>query len=234
MVDVGVTIDEFITMNQCQVLYHMSEKGSWASIQKNGLLSTTALLDLFEKTGPERVRIESQLRRRSVPIYNPDNPGLGRAVIRDQDPMIDRPLDGIYLKGLLEDDTNSQEWFGLLNRKTFFWVKERHLRNMLCARNYRNRPHWVIKVDTRALLQRYADRVTLSNQNTGSLYSRRLRGRSTFVPFRGYPPRYDIVELAVEYDVPDIADLTISVTECVGVWENNETVCREGKKIWPT
>jgi hypothetical protein len=30
----------------CLVLYHMAERGSWGSIQRHGLLSTSALLDL--------------------------------------------------------------------------------------------------------------------------------------------------------------------------------------------
>ena len=32
-------------------LYHMAEAGSWESVKRHGLLSTTALLDLFEVSG---------------------------------------------------------------------------------------------------------------------------------------------------------------------------------------
>ena len=35
-------------------LYHMAEAGSWPSIKERGLLSTTALLDLFELEGESR------------------------------------------------------------------------------------------------------------------------------------------------------------------------------------
>ena len=42
------------------VLYHMANAGTWPSIRGRGLLSTSALLDLFEIRGQERERIESQ------------------------------------------------------------------------------------------------------------------------------------------------------------------------------
>ena len=39
-------------------LFHMAEDGSLTSIQAHGLLSTTALLDLYEIGGPVRAAIE--------------------------------------------------------------------------------------------------------------------------------------------------------------------------------
>ena len=47
-------------------LYHMAEVNSWDSIQRHGLLSTSALLDFFGYSGPERERIESARRPVSV------------------------------------------------------------------------------------------------------------------------------------------------------------------------
>ena len=44
------------------VLFHMAESGSWESIRECGLLSTSALLDLFEVEGGERITIESTRR----------------------------------------------------------------------------------------------------------------------------------------------------------------------------
>jgi hypothetical protein len=41
------------------VLFHMAEDGSWESIRERGLLSTSALLDLFEVEAEERFAIES-------------------------------------------------------------------------------------------------------------------------------------------------------------------------------
>ena len=81
-----MNIDEFITANRCKYLYHISEKGSWPNIQKLGLLSTSALLDLCGATGAERFNIESQLRTRKVLIKHPT---YGDIYIRDQYPMQD-------------------------------------------------------------------------------------------------------------------------------------------------
>ena len=44
-------------------LYHMAELGTWESIRRHGLLSTTALLDLYEISGKEREVLEDRLRR---------------------------------------------------------------------------------------------------------------------------------------------------------------------------
>ncbi len=208
----------------------MSDTGSWPSIQRLGLLSTSALLDLCGLTGAERFRIESELRIDRIPIKHPE---CGVIYIRDQDPMRDRPSDGIVLTNLLEPGTSRQQWFEFLNTKTFFWVSKYAFRKMLCARLYKNKPHWVLKVDTRALLKDYSDKASVSDQNSGSLYSKKLRGPKTFVPFLQCQLKPDIKELAVDYGVPDIEKYTLSVTECVGSWQNGEPVCRKAKQIWP-
>lgn len=77
-------------------LFHMAESGSWGSIRERGLLSTTALLDLFEIDGSRRSAIESEWRPESVTIEHPVH---GTAVIRDQHPMppehLAKALDGL-------------------------------------------------------------------------------------------------------------------------------------------
>ena len=75
-------IEELV--NKYPILYHMAEKNSWNSIKKYGLLSTTALLNLFEVTGNARDVIECQRRPKSVSIHNKK---LGTATIRDQIPL---------------------------------------------------------------------------------------------------------------------------------------------------
>jgi hypothetical protein len=60
-------------------LFHMAEAGSWPSIKRHGLLSTTALLDLFEIPAPDREAIESA--RRPDPMTLVD-PSLGTVWIR--------------------------------------------------------------------------------------------------------------------------------------------------------
>ena len=207
----------------------MSEKGSWPNIQELGLLGTSALLDLCGYTGTARLRIESQLRKNKELIKHPKH---GYFCIRDQIPMLDWPEKGIYLDELLEDDVTRQEWLEFLNGKVFFWVSRYELHKMLCAWQYRGNPQWIIEVDARALLKQYVDKAYLSDQNSGSLYSGRRRGPSTFVPFIDCPVKSKIIELAVDYGIPNIVDFAICVTECVGTKVYGERICREVQHIW--
>lgn len=89
-------------------LYHMAQAGSWPSIMRRGLLSTSALLDLFEVNGIAREAIESQHRPSSVEITHATH---GRAIIRDQKPMSEKAL----LKCLV--GTTPRQWYELLNRR---------------------------------------------------------------------------------------------------------------------
>ena len=107
------------------------------------------------------------------------------------------------------------EWYQLLNGKTFFWVAEKDLKKFLNAKLYRVRPHDVLTVDTREMLRRHRDRITLAPFNTGStLGRRRSRGPESFQRIEDYSlddPHSHVVELAVAHHVPDIADLTLAV-----------------------
>ena len=80
----------------------------------------------------------------------------------------------------------------------------------------------MITVDTRAMVERHLDRITLAPFNTGvSVFgSRPRRGINTFQSVEEFPldvPGEPLVELAVEYHVPDIVDLTISVEQWRGL-----------------
>jgi hypothetical protein len=189
----------------------MANVGAWEGIRQRGLLSTTALLDLFGIKGEDRFRIESCHRPESVEITHPQ---FGSAMIRDQAPMresaLEKCLDGISLR----------EWFELLNRKAFFWATETRVQTLLGAKLYRNKEHTVIVVDTASLLSQHAERITLSPINSGNtLYDPRPRGHYTFSPIPEYP--FDerrkkrgvanaLAELAVDYSVPDLITHTIS------------------------
>ena len=213
-------------------LYHMAESRNWDNICKHGLLSTTALLDLFEYDKRRRFEIESQLRLKEFRITHPV---YGEAFIRDQHPMHDRPHEGIYLKNCLVGIT-LREWLELLNRKTFFWADQTGLTFMLGARLYRQRSHSVITVDTRKLLDRHPNKVTITSLNSGSLYGRNARekrSKDIFKPITEYNQMRWVSEFAVEYSVPDIADLMISVDECISRRENNTRVCKVLRRIRP-
>lgn len=206
--------------------YHMAEKRNWDNICKHGLLSTTALLDLFEYKGKARFEIESQLRLKEYRITHPVH---GVAFIRDQDPMRDRPAEGISLENCLVGIT-PQEWLEFLNRRTFFWADLAGLNYMLGARLYRNRSHYVLTVDSRELLRRHADKVSLSGMNSGSLYGQKKRSADTFEPISEYGGRW-VTEITVEYSVPDIAEMMISVDECICQWNNGKPACKTVKHI---
>ncbi len=196
-------------------VYHMAHRTSWPSIQKHGLLSTTALLNLFEYEGPERVKIESQWRPKSVPIKHSEH---GTAWIRDQWVM---PEDD--LKKYLVDMT-PREWYELLNKYTFFWGEERRLINFLNGWNYRNQSHCVLIVNTRKLLDRYAESILLSRINSGYANWGGKRGKNTFQPISAFPSSWYIWELAVEYSIPDITE----ILECVEIWKRGERL----ERIW--
>ncbi|MFC2017214.1 DUF7002 family protein [Chloroflexota bacterium] len=188
------------------VLYHMAEFGSWESIQQHGLLSTTALLNLFEYTGEKRYKIESEWRPSSILI---EHPVYGKAIIRDQ------KMPPEETKPLLKDIT-LKEWYEFLNRKAFFWVNRYRLSRLLNAYSYRNRSHTVIFINTKRLVGMYADKVTLSDINTGFSSWGGLRGRDTFKSIDKFLSNRTVWELAVDYAVEQISDLTIKVEEWKG------------------
>ena len=196
-------------------LYHMAEAGTWPSIQRHGLLSTSALLDLFEIKGQQRDSIELQRRPASVRIQHPKR---GQAVIRDQ-----RPISDVKLRQALQGGLTPSDWYRLLNVMVFFWTELDRLNRLLGGRWYRGRDHTVLTVDSRKLLLAHADDVMLCHINSGAMpYGPTPRGSSTFVPFAewsgGVGPRSgklkaSIVETAVRYAIPDIADMVVDVTE---------------------
>lgn len=207
-----------VLVREYPVLYHMAEDGSWPSIQTNGLLSTSALLDLYGVGGVQREEIEGRRRSASITLHHPTN---GTAMIRDQ-----LPLREPYLGTLLDDGMTPTDWYRLLNGLVFFWLSEPRLRRLLRARAYRERPHIVLEVDTRAIVERHLNDTRLAAINTGStLFNAPRRGRGTFATVEDYPyeewrrrrGRKDaVVELAVRYAVPDIATATIRATRRQG------------------
>lgn len=139
-------------------LFHMAEAGSHASILENGLLSTSALLDLFEAAGEERHRIESCRRPEMVELHHPEH---GTALIRDNKPINEKSL----AKCLT--DMTMREWYETLNCRVFFRVDEKRLAKLLNARAYRGRNHLILEIDTKKLVERHHEerhheKITLS------------------------------------------------------------------------
>ena len=198
-------------------LFHMAESGTWHNIQKYGLLSTTASLDLFEIQEPKRGQLESEWRTQSESIA----PGV---VIRDQKPMSPRSLERVLV------DMTPEQWYRLLNRKTFFWATVGRLEKMLNAGSYKNDPHDVLTIDTRKLLERHWSHTSLSPINSGATFGYAKRGSETFKNIEAYPAvrlKSDVAEIVVDYHVPDIIEFTVSVERWKGhdwlqtVWKPN-------------
>jgi Family of unknown function (DUF7002) len=209
-------IDELI--HYYPQLYHVAEDGSWPSIQAHGLLSTACLIDLFQILEPRRTQLLTQRRPRSIPL---DHAIYGHAVIRDQ-----KPLQPTNLARLLDDDMNVEQWIRLLNNHVFFWLHPKRLAGFLNAAAYRSRPHLVLTVDTRSLVNANANRVRLSHLNSGTT-TRGIgrRGATTLKPIADFQhprtrqrPHRRIVELAVLSSVPDIAVHTVKVER----WQANQ------------
>ncbi len=203
----GITLEKIAAIHP--QLYHMAQFGSWPSIRDHGLLSTSALLDLFSIDDRERPTIEDERRGRTIEITD----GNGAvAYIRDQRPMSDKKL-----ASCLEDGLLPRDWYRILNRKVFFWLTKKRLETLMGA--YSDEPHLVLEIDTEKLLSIHGHEVLLAPMNTGCTSPMAFpRGTNTFLRPEDYDfegnrrkkggPTKAIVELTVEYSVPDIAACT--------------------------
>jgi hypothetical protein len=190
----------------------MAEAGSWPSIARHGLLSTSALLDLYGIDGPDRTVLEAHKRPESVSISHPK---YGEAVIRDN-----KPINETVLRRTLEGMTES-EFYRTLNGRVFFWLTEERLNKLRLAPPYKGRAHDILTVDTARLLERHGDRIELSPLNSGAVHpaANYPRGAATFRSPASYPwqerlgvkRNEPIVELTVPYSVPDIAEMVLDV-----------------------
>lgn len=205
-------------VNRYPTLYHMAEDGTWPSIQAHGLLSTRALVDLYNPGQDVRTEILDRVRAKSITLYDQ---GLGHAVIRDQGPLK-------FLNECLLPDTSPQEFLDALNGRVFFWLTRKRLETLLGARLYREKQHTVLHLDTMQLMARYGDKVELAPYNTGSMHvpTAPRRGSGVFVAVDDYP--YEmwrakrgkqgdaVVELTVPHSIPDVGDMTVRVERWKG------------------
>ena len=168
------------------------------------MLSTTALLDLFEVAGDERAAIEAARRPEPVEITHPAH---GSAWIRDNKPINETVLRRT-LVGMSEAD-----WYRTLNGRVFFWLTQERLNRLRTAPPYRERQHDILSLDTGALLAVYEHVVELAHLNSGAVHPSAdyPRGAETFRKISEYSwierlraaPAEPIVELTVPYAVRD-------------------------------
>ncbi len=196
-------------------VYHMAERGAWDNIRAHGLMSTTAVLDHLKVQGVDRARFESEHRDQKMDVRagHPSN-----IVLRDQKPM----PEGRLLQALT-DGTTPQQWYELINEKVFFWVEEERLHRLLGARDYRNLEHDVLTLNSAELIQAYADKIWLCHMNSGNTWPiPHRRGTEVFRRIADYPvktsgrPAKAVVELVVDYAVPNIADYVLEVRRMKG------------------
>jgi hypothetical protein len=188
-------------------LYHIVADGSWDSIAERGLLSCSALLDLFEVPEPRRSAIEAGRRLESVVLEHPQH---GRAVIRDNKPLLENRL-----AACLQDGLSPVDWYRLLNRRVFFWPTRKRVHTLLTAAAYRDAPQLVITLRTERLVATHRDLITLSSINSGA--TRPFAWPRGLTTFRSIPDfdwgarrRYGqsaIAEVAVDYAVENVVDL---------------------------
>jgi hypothetical protein len=203
------------------VLFHMAEDGTWPQIEEHGLLSTLALVDLFEPPADVRESILGSVRRKSIALKSDVH---GPAVVRDQGPLK-------FLDRVLEEGTTFDEYLDLLNGRVFFWATRQRLLRLLGATRYRKHHQTVLHIDTRQLLIAHPE-AELAGLNTGSVHVPNMpsRGKSTFQPIGDYP--YDewrkrpgrrddaVVEVTVPYAVPGVRDFALRVER----WHDGEPI----------
>lgn len=187
------------------VLYHMADARNYSSIERYGLLSTSALLDQLGVTGDARSPVEAAHRPNTLAL----SAGAETVFVRDQ-----HPLEPDALAACLEG-VSPEAWYRTLNARVFFWPTRDRLERMLKA--YGRSEQAIFEVDTARLLEGYADVIELSHINSGyasGRYPAAKRGRSTFVPLRdyAYSAKNKVAEVTVLGAVPDIFDVTERVT----------------------
>jgi len=196
------------------IAYHLTQIDNWSSIEKHGLLSVQALLDLAGLSEPERELVEHRHRPERVVLSN-------GVVISDQ-----KPMPPTALARCLHDITPEQ-WYALLNSKVFFWLDTERLSRL--RRVYRSTPQILMSIDTQRLLARHVKQVALTPINTGNARRQPAqRGVSTFVPYQTWlatgwtsetevlhtrlrPRSHPPAELTVAYAVPDVMDCMVDV-----------------------
>ena len=201
-------LDQFLLRHP--YLYHLAEAGGWVGVQRNGFLSTSALLDLYDVRGNKRRVLESARRSATTKLTRC---GLPDAFVRDQMPMNDSTL-----RDCLPSDISPRQWYEFLNSKVFFWLNRDRLIRM--SKAYTDAPREVIVLDSRALVDAYRDRISLSHINSGcSIPWKHKRSFETFRRIDDYPiaqRRRTAAELCVDNAVPDAVRFVRRVVEMRG------------------
>ena len=196
-------------------IYHLAEASNWPSIQRVGLHCASALFDHAAVSLQRR----SQLERRQRLTHSTLPGGVQ---IRDQRPLPARAL-ASCLVGL-----SPAEWYAMINARVFFWLDSRRLNRQ--RRACGTRPQIVLTLDSKRLIDAYAERVEMTAINSGNARRKpAVRGAATFVSYRDWthsrwaveayglrirqrPRSHRPVELTVLGSIPDA--MTFIVDTC--------------------
>ena len=206
-------MDAELFANTFPRLFHMAHSDSWDGIQRHGLLSTTALLDLFEIGGKQRMEIEATIRKSSIRITHPKH---GVAVIRDQKPL----MSDKKVASALGDSATPEQWYRLLNTKAYFWVLPERLQRLRNAVEYRAEPQLVLTFDTKRILSAHADKIWLCPMNSGAckpfahprtpaIFQRLVDYDFEFWRKKRSSAQKAVVECTIEYMLPNVEDYLI-------------------------
>jgi len=188
-------------------VYHLADERNWKSIQANGLLCAATLLK------------QNKLKKWIVQ-HRTENMQLPNGVlIRDQ-----KPMPPAALSRCLASNLTPADWYALLNKHIFFWID---LARLDQQRQACTTPQYIMTIDAKKLLHRYATHAAVTPFNTGN--ARRAaahRGMASFVPYHTWvnsgwlheatgmgskprPSHHQPVELTVKDAVPDIFEFVI-------------------------
>ena len=193
----------------------MAEAGTWQKIRRLGLLSTTAVLDMYGITGEDRDTLECGHRPSKIRVGRDED----FILLRDQIPMAPDRLAGALGEGL-----TPAEWYRWLNGRAFFWAEEHRLLRLLGARAYRHLEHDVLILDTAALVRDYEDTIWLCHMNSGNTFPMPFqRDLGIFQRIADYPtrrnsgnPYKEVVEVVVDYKVDNVDRYILEVRRMRG------------------
>ena len=177
-------------------LYHLTFAANLEGLRTHGLHSTASLAELHQLLPAERQGTVLE-RRRAIQTFTSTQ---GSATLRDQHTATEALMKSCLVQVSIPD------WLALLNAKVFFFLELERMQRM--KQSYADYPQLLLRTDSRALLERYAEHVSLSRINTGSFIRRPTpRGRNSFIPLADYAfkkKRDTPAELTLDCALPDV------------------------------
>ena len=157
-------------------LYHVTARGSWPSISKHGLLTTSALLAECGVPYSERPGISRRHRDCCSTHYGKELDGiLLTAVIRDQNALINN---GERLKEEIEaqgDHISLEHWYERQNERVFFYPSRSEAVGLAYKYADKGRPQDILVTCTRSLVDAYRKKIELCAFNSGATNRQGLR-----------------------------------------------------------